>query len=150
RMRSVATLRGAGWLLTALLATGLAACFLDWAVHLPALIRALILVVTLAVAGVVGYIYLLCPLTARMDDLTLALQIEERYPSLNDALASTVQFLGQTGPDITGQSVGMRREAVRRAVARAEGVDFNRVVDDRGIRTAGLSGLAAAAAAIVL
>ena len=95
RLRVVVTLRAAGWLLTVLLLGALAAGFLDWAWRLPSLVRAVVLVGTLSGLGVVAYRMLLGPLLARVDDLTLALRIEERYPSLNDALASTVQFLEQ-------------------------------------------------------
>src|SRR5207247_7371925 len=113
---------------------------------------------TLAGAGVVAYRMLLRPLVDRAADLTLALRIEERYPSLNDALASTVQFLEQAekrekpadGRPAMPVSPSMRLEAVRRALNKADGCDFNRVIDTRGLRTAGLSGLAACALAATL
>ena len=83
---------------------------------------------------------LLRPLLGRMDDLTLALRIEERYPSLNDSLASTDPVpragreegrTGETGPAVK-DSPAMRREAVRRAMKKAEGCDFNRIIDTPG------------------
>src|SRR5581483_10141990 len=98
------------------------------------------------------------PLLDRMDDLTLALRIEERYPSLNDSLASTIQFLEQaekkalgadTGPSVR-DSLAMRREAARRAMQKAEGCDFNRVIDSRGLRTAAASGSLALVVVVVL
>src|SRR5262249_57654141 len=95
RLRFVVTVRGVGWLLTLLLFAAAGAGFLDWLWRLPALVRAVVLVGTLAGAGLVAYRMLLRPLATRADDLALALRIEERYPSLNDALASTVQFLEQ-------------------------------------------------------
>src|SRR3989442_1257546 len=55
------------------------------------LLRAGLLVATLAVTGAACYLLLLRPLTRRTDDLSLALRVEEHYPILNDALASTVQ-----------------------------------------------------------
>src|SRR5262249_23594752 len=50
------------------------------------------------------------------------------------------------------ESASMRREAVRRALGRASGLDFQRVVDTRGLWPAGLCSLAALlpAAALVL
>src|SRR5262245_50039993 len=159
RLRLVVTLRGFGWVLAIVLLAGLAAGGLDWAWHLPALVRAVILVGTLAAAGVVAYRSLLKPFFSRMDDLTLALRIEERYPSLNDSLASTVEFLeqaeknlaeGNRGPGTLAVSASMRRAAVKRALQKPEGCDFNRVIDSRGLRTAGISGLAAVIAAVVM
>src|SRR5262249_3940399 len=47
-----------------------------------------------------------------------------------------------------GESASMRQEAVRRTLARVTGLDFHRVVDTRGVRTAGLCGLASAAFAV--
>ena len=158
RLRVVVTLRGAGWLLTLLLATAAVAGFLDWAWRLPALVRAAVLVGTLSGAGLIAYRLLLRPLLTRVDDLTLALRIEERYPSLNDALASTVQFLEQAenrerreeGRPPMLVSPAMRLEAVRRALGKATGCDFNRIIDTRGLRTAGLSGVAACLTVAVL
>ncbi len=158
RLRLVVTTRAAGWLVAILLLTTAGAGFLDWSWRLPALVRAAVLVGALAGAGVVAYATLLRPLLARADDLTLALRIEERYPSLNDALASTVQFLEQAerreraeeGRPVAVVSPAMRLEAVKRALRKADGCDFNRVVDTRGLRTAGAAGLAACALAVTL
>ena len=158
RLRVVVTLRAAGWLLTILLLSAAAAGFLDWAWRLPALVRAVVLAGSLSGAGVVATLMLLRPLLARVDDLTLALRIEERYPSLNDALASTVQFLEQAenrakpeeGRPAMPVSPAMRLEAVRRALSKAAGCDFNRVVDTRGLRTAAASGLLACVAVALL
>ena len=62
----------------------------------------------------------------------MALRIEQRFPTLNDSLASTVQFLALPAAD--GDSASLRREAVKRALDKAKGCDFNRIVDARGLR----------------
>src|SRR5262245_36860525 len=93
RLRFVASFRGAAWLVTVVLITLTWAGLLDWRVHLPALVRAFVLTGLLAAVGVVVYRLLFRPLSEPTDDLSLALRVEERYPALNDALASTVQFL---------------------------------------------------------
>jgi hypothetical protein len=149
RLRLVAAFRGVSWLLVVVLASGVAAGLLDWRWHLPDLVRGTVLVATLAGAAVLAYRHLFRPLSARADDLTLALRVEERYPTLNDALASTVEFLGRKGqPD--GESASMQREAVRRALVRAAGCDFGKVIDARGLRTAGLTAGAALAVTVGL
>src|SRR5579872_1813277 len=124
RLYLVATVRGVGWLLTVLVATAVVAGVLDWRWHLPGLVRAVFLVAALAGAAIIAIRYLLKPLSAKADDLALALRVEERYPALNDALASTVQFLNQP-PDSGNDSASMRREAVRRAMRLMSGLDFN-------------------------
>ncbi len=158
RLRYVVTVRGVGWLLVLVLLTVATVGAADWAWHLPALFRAIVLVGLLSGAGVLAFIHLLKPLLTRMDDLTLALRVEERYPSLNDALASTIQFLEQAerkstqtdaGPTVK-ESLGLKREAARRAMQKAEGCDFNRIVDTRGMRTAGIAGCSAFAVTAVL
>jgi uncharacterized integral membrane protein len=150
RMRLVATVRGVGFLLAVVLATAAVAGLLDWHWHLPALVRAVILVATLAGGILVAYRYLLRPLCTPSDDLSLALRVEEAYPTLNDALASTVQFLEREAP-AESSSASLEREAVKRALARASGCDFGKVVDRRGlVWAAGSGGVATALAGVLI
>jgi hypothetical protein len=134
RLRFVVTTRGLSLFVAVLLATALLGGLLDWRFHLPSLVRAVLLVGGLAGAGCIAYRFLFVPLSQRADDLSLALRVEEQYPGLNDALASTIEFLQQPDDSEKLGSPGLRREAVRRAVRRAEGCDFNRVIDSRGLR----------------
>src|SRR5947199_8599916 len=93
RLRLLVSVRGVSCCLALLLLMGAAAGLLDWRLRLPPLMRGVILAVTLAGAGLLALRYLLLPLSAPADDLALALRIEQRFPYLNDCLASTVQFL---------------------------------------------------------
>ncbi|MCI0354117.1 MAG: hypothetical protein L0099_03620, partial [Acidobacteria bacterium] len=93
RLRFVVTFRGACWLGSLLCFAVVLAGLLDWRVHLPGAVRAVVLAGTLGGAGYVLLRYLVRPLAAPADDLALALRVEARYPELNDALASAVQFL---------------------------------------------------------
>ncbi len=149
RLRIVATIRGVGFLLSVLLAAGVAAGLIDWQWHLPALVRATILVATLTAGIVISYRYLFRPLSAPSDDLSLALRVEDKYPALNDALASTVQFL-ERDQSAASSSSALEREAVKFALGRAAGCDFLGVIDKRGVRWAGLSGGAFAALTLTL
>jgi hypothetical protein len=151
RLRYVATVRGGGLLLTVLLATAVVAGLLDWRWHLPDLVRAVVLVGMLVGGVIVAYRYLFRPLSAPSDDLSLALRVEEEYPLLNDSLASTVQFL-QRGTRTDSSSAVLEREAVKRALGRAAGCDFGKVVNKRGLVWAGVSGsvFTALAAALIV
>ena len=97
RLRLVVTFRGVALVLVILLLAAVATGLLDWRLpgHLPSLVRAILLVGTLALGGTLAYRYLLRPLWANADDLSLALRVESRYPTLNDSFASAVQFLEQ-------------------------------------------------------
>lgn len=100
---------------------------LDYALHLPSLARAYGLVAILGAAAYVGFRWLVVPFWRRCDDLSLAIQIEDAYPELNDALASTVQFLEN---DVPG-SPSMRQKAVDRAMDVTADLDFGRILDRR-------------------
>jgi hypothetical protein len=141
RLRLVIVWRGVAGMLIVLLGCGMLAGWLDWAFRLPGLVRALLLVSTIAGVGIVALRYFLQPLLARSDDLALALRVEEQYPVFNDALASTVQFLNQGSSAVAGTSASMRLEAVKRAMRLAEGCDFNAIVDRQGVYKLGGSAL---------
>lgn len=147
RLHVVACCRGLGLMAAVVLLTAATCGLLDWRLHLPGLVRALFLVGGLAGAGVVAYRYLFQPLSIRADDLSLALRIEDQYPGLNDCLASTVQFLEQTDDSAARGSAALRLESIRRALGRTRDYDFTRIVDARGVRTAGTLALASAALA---
>jgi hypothetical protein len=145
RLRLVVSVRGLCLTGAVLLAGLLFAGFFDWLVYYGSrvlnlrpletwsLVRAGLLVGTLAVTGAVAWFLLIRPLTTRTDDLSLALRVEERYPHLNDALASTVQFLEQTGDTNPGTSPALEKEAVQRALRLAQGCNFFTAVNHRGI-----------------
>src|SRR5579883_1593473 len=139
RLRLVVTFRGLCWLLTLLLAAGIAVGWLDWRVHLPSLVRAVLLIATLGGAGYVVCRLLLWPWLTPADDLSLALRVEALYPFLKDGLASTVQFLEL--PETAEQygSPELRQEVVQQSLRKVQYLDFKRVVDTRGVSSAGLS-----------
>ena len=149
RLRRTAILRGASWLVLATAATAVAACLVDSLWPLDSLVRAAVLVAWLVGVGLLSWRFLFRPLSQRTDDLSLALRVEQRFPALNDALASTVQFLDAPA-GAGGDSASLRREAVKRTLARAKGYDFNRVVDGRGLRSTAAGAVLAGAAAVTL
>src|SRR5262245_42486379 len=71
RLRFVTTFRGSTWLLALLLGGVAVAGLLDFRFHLPDVVRALLLVATLAGTGYIFYSRLLLPLRQKDDDLTL-------------------------------------------------------------------------------
>lgn len=152
RLRLVVTVRGVATVLALLLCGALVTGLLDWKIpgHLPSLVRAVLLVGTLTLGGFAGYRYLVRPLGAKADDLSLALHVESRYPGFNDSLASAVQFLEEPAESDRSGSPSLRREAVERVLGQAQGMDFSSVIETRGVRAAGLSLAACAGIALLL
>lgn len=129
RIRFVTLCRGLSIVCLTMAGGLLLAGLLDWRFSLPPVIRAMLLMLIGVATFLVGA-YFLAPLWKKLDDLTLALKVENSYPILNDSLASTVQFLKET--EDSGASSTIRREAMQRALRLAQGCDFTKVVDRRG------------------
>lgn len=134
--RRVNWVRGICMILAILLVGGLVLVFLDWMLVLPPLVRAIGLVSILVTSLLAGLIYLVRPLGERVDDLTLALKVEEQFPALNDSLASSVEFLQQLPNGSASGSNFLREETIRRALAAASQCDFQRIVDREGLTPA--------------
>jgi hypothetical protein len=139
RLRFVVTVRGGCAAAAVLLVCVCVAGLFDFGVYRVlkvetwSLLRAAFLVGTLILTGGVAYWFLWRPLSLRTDDLSLALRVEQQYPVLNDALASTVQFLEQQAQGKTAVSPALQKEAVQRALRLAQGCDFHKAIDARGL-----------------
>jgi len=134
RLRVITISRGVSAVLIVVLGITILAGLLDWQAQLPSLVRAFLLVGMLAGAAFAAVRFLFMPLAVRSDNLSLALRVEECYPELNDALASTVQFLQQTSEERTSTgSPTLRREAAKQAMKLAEKCDFRKAVSSRGL-----------------
>ena len=88
---------------------------------------------------------MLRPLVVRFADLDIALRIEERWPGLNDRLASTIQFLRLAADDERYGSPALREATVRQTIEETRAIDF-REVDRAAGRSSGRLGWPSAAA----
>jgi hypothetical protein len=112
------------------------ACFLDAAIHLSPLVRGFALVVILAVAGVVWVRGISRAARLRTDSLSIALELEDTFPTFNDSLASAVSFLGTSEDDAnndlprkpTGVSNRLTASAVRVAERRADRLPIDSII----------------------
>ncbi len=145
RWRRLLLLSAAAAVAAAAAGAAVALGLLDAAVHLPALVRALALIGLLTAGGLFLRRGVLRPWRELGDDLALALRVEDHFPTLNDALASTVQFLGQAEPPPAAGSPALRRATRRRALRETEDCDFHELLDTRPLRR----GTAALAVAVV-
>jgi hypothetical protein len=146
RYRYVTIASGLAAVVAFALWSGILIAFVDWYVHLPRLLRACALVSILGGAGALFYQLLLYPLARRSDNLSLALRIEALFPELNDALASTVQFLEQPNSPASGDP-RLRDKAVEKAMIQARSFDFHKILDYRFLN-ATLAALLLAGAAV--
>jgi hypothetical protein len=70
-------------------------------------------------------------MVARLGDVRLALKLERRFPSLEDRLVSSVEFLNQAEDDPTAGSPDLRRAVIAKTTADVEQLDFNEAIDLR-------------------
>ena len=94
QVRRLLALHGMSWVVGLVVPIVIALGLADWGIHLDVAVRAPgVLMSLIGLAGWLAYRHVLPPLVVRFADLDIALRIEERWPGLNDRLASTIQFL---------------------------------------------------------
>lgn len=124
--------RVAAFILAILLLAGWA----DWLIHLASPIRALELLAALVISGWALRTFFIKPLLANFDDLALALKIEERWPGLQDRLASAVEFLELPADARTADNASpeLRRRVIEQAYKEVESIDFTQAIDPKPAR----------------
>ncbi len=150
QVRRLLALRGLSWVIGLLVPVVILLGLADWSIHLDAVVRVAALV---GLAGLGIWLltrYVLAPLIVRFADLDIALKIEERWPGLNDRLASTVQFLHLSGDDDRHGSAAMRAATVRQTLEETQSIDFRKVIELKPVlRAAGLAAASLFAAGLI-
>lgn len=90
-----------------------------------------------AAAAWAGYRWWYLPNRHRLVPLTVAQRVEARFPQLGDALASAVEFLGQSEEEPGAGSAQLRRHVITEAENTVDGLNLDDVVDRRPLRRAG-------------
>jgi hypothetical protein len=132
-VRRLLALHGLSWLVGVLVPLVILAGFADWLFHLDAVIRAALL---LALGGglfYLGYRFVIRPLVVRFADLDIAMRIEERWPGLNDRLASMIQFQTAGAESSRYGSTELQAATIRQAEAEASALDFRQVIELRQV-----------------
>jgi len=125
RVRRLVTLYAASWIVGAVVAALLVLGLADYLLRFQD--RGIRVICSLVVLGVLGwtcYRYLFLGLGARLSDVELARRLQGRFPELGDALASSVEFLGQSEDDPTAGSVALRRALIAQTTAETDRLDF--------------------------
>lgn len=105
----------------------------DWLVHLDAVVRLIALATFVGYAGWLLFRHVATPLFVRFADLDIALRIEQRWPGLNDRLASTVQFLHVEADDDRFGSPAFREATIRQTLEETKGIDFRQAIEPRPV-----------------
>ncbi|MFI5459268.1 MAG: DUF4175 domain-containing protein, partial [Isosphaerales bacterium] len=145
-VRRLVALHGLSWVLGLIVPLVILAGFADWLFHLDAVIRAALLAGLICAGLWLAHRRVLRPLFVRFADLDIAMRIEERWPGLNDRLASMIEFMHLDSKDDRHGSRAMREATVRQAVEEASTLDFRQVIEPRPVVRA----LSAASAALVV
>ncbi|MFO0891050.1 MAG: DUF4175 family protein [Isosphaeraceae bacterium] len=151
QVRRLLVVHGLSWLVAGVLPLVILAGLLDWLFHLDVFVRLALLAIVAGLAGWLLFSRVLRPLVVRFADLDIAMRIEQRWPGLNDRLASTVQFLRLSPNDDRHGSVALREATIRQAIEETRSIDFREAIEYRPIiRSSALAILATAAALLLL
>ena len=132
-VRRLLALHGLSWVLGLIVPLIILAGLADWLFHLDGMIRAALLLSLIGGVLWLCYRYVLRPLFVRFADLDIAMRIEERWPGLNDRLASTIQFFHVAADDDRYGSLALREATVRQAVEEASAIDFREVIEPKPV-----------------
>lgn len=146
QVRRILALHGMSWVVGLVVPIIVIVGLLDWMVHLDALVRLAALIGLIGFGLWLGFRYVITPLIVRFPDLDIAMRIEERWPGLNDRLASTVQFLRMSADDDRFGSPSLREATIRQTLEETRAIDFREVLERKPLVRA----LGAASAASVL
>ncbi len=137
RVRRLVVLYGLGWAVAAIVGTVVALGLTDYLLRLqdPGL-RVLCSLAIVGVAAGTGYRFLYEPLCVRLRDIDLALQVQKRFPVLEDRLVSAVEFLRQPVEDPLAGSAALRQAVISQTTAETERIRFTDVLDHRASRRA--------------
>ncbi len=86
----------------------------------------------------VMYRFWYIPGRGRLRMLDVARRVESHFPQLHDALASAIEFLGQSEDDQLAGSAQLRRLVVARAQSEVEALPLGDVIDHRPLRRAAI------------
>src|SRR5262245_19441930 len=141
---------GGCWLIVVVLGITVASTFSDWLIDLSTGVR-VILLLSLAAATIwTAYRLLITPLLTRLRNVDLALQVESQFPSLNDQLASAVEFAEEPVASDRSGSPALKAAVVDQVTRRLAAFDFGKALDWTSARRAAVSAAFVSALALVL
>ncbi len=139
QVRRILLVRGLSLCSMVLLTTTALAVTADWLVHFDDTgQRRLVLSALALVNATAAWRWLVAPLRTSLDDLTLAMRVESRFPQLRDQLTSGLQFSRGENDSALG-SPALQRRVIEQALDAISVLDMDAVVERRGVRRATLA-----------
>lgn len=150
QVRRLLALHGVSWVIGLVVPVVIVLGLADWLIHLDPAVR---LIELLALAGFgtwLIYRYVITPLVVRFADLDIALRIEQRWPGLNDRLASTLQFLHLAIDENRFGSATLREATIVQTLEETRTIDFREVIERRpALKALGLAATALMAGVLI-
>jgi len=133
-VRRLLWVNGLAWLVAVLIGSMAVVGTADWLFRFSdAGVRLILSLSIITAASYVAYRWLIKPLLVRLNDLDLALRIEQLHPELKDSLASTVQFLeGSKNPAVG--SPALQQQVIDETIYRLDNIEFDQVVQSAPVR----------------
>jgi hypothetical protein len=152
RCRQVLGLHGAACVFAVAFGIAVASGLGDWLLDLSTGVRAILLATLVVGTTWTAYRFLLVPLLFPLRDVDLALRVEDKFPELNDQLASAVEFMRESPESDRTGSPTLRREVVEHAARQAAALPFESAIDWKPARrvVAAAGSILLLAAALVL
>ncbi len=142
QVRRVLGIYGVCWLLAVSIGLATISGLADWLLDLTPGVRAILLLLLSGTTLWTVYRFLLVPLLVRLRDLDLALRVETQFPTLNDELASAVQFSEEPAGSERSGSAKLKQAVVADASRRVLAIDFAAALDRTTTRRAAASATA--------
>ncbi len=131
QVRSLVALHGTSWTIGLIIPIVILIGLADWGIHLDSPVRLLALLALIGFLAWLTFRYIVIPLYVPFADLDIALRIEERWPGLNDRLASTLQFLKVSPENDDHSSRSLREETIRQTMEEVKTLDFREVIEPK-------------------
>ncbi|MGH7213833.1 MAG: hypothetical protein ACREIT_03615, partial [Tepidisphaeraceae bacterium] len=140
RLKLLGIVYGLGVLVASVVLVALGVVLVDYVLHLPGVLRLVVLVACLAGFGYAVWRWIARPALSRLTIGDVAGHVEQAFPQFDDRLRSTVLFTQQ--PDVPGSDV-MKQRVITEAGDIARRVDFNRAIVTKPVWQATAAGLGA-------
>ncbi len=113
---------------------------MDWLFHFDdSGVRFLLLMTTLVIFGWVVWKRLAYPLLFPLNHVAIAQAVERRYPSLQDQLSSSIDFINNADP--RSGSLELQNRVIDETISSLHSCDLNDVVDSRIVRRSVVSAM---------
>ena len=151
RARWALIFRGVGWGIALGIGVLLVTGILDYYMRLDdRLSRATFSSLCLLAIVAVVFRFFLPPLRRQMTELSVAQRIQDRFPSLQNKVASAVEFSHQQEDDLLAGSATMRQAVIDEVTGELAGVPLGEVVRYRPAVTASLAAVATLAVVLLI